>query len=145
MEELAPTSVGERITGDTSWLLLAPEAEPVENSPVFLVMVESRGVGGERWVMFLPPPTTLFFLKYPHLPNSVHSCLDVQMDGLSLRGKVGTQDSQLVHFSVSVLLPHLFPLACPHLAQMLSACVPSAILPSLSALQGKLSETVITQ
>lgn len=82
MEELAPMSVGERITGDTSWLLLAPEAWPVENSPVFLVMVESRGVGGERWVTFPPPPTTLFFLKYPHLPNSVHSCLDVHMDGL---------------------------------------------------------------
>lgn len=45
----------------------------------------------------------------------------------------------------SVLLPHPFPFVCPRLAQILSAGVPSAILPSLSILQGKLSETVIAQ
>lgn len=61
VEEQAPMWVGsnstpQRITGDTSWLLLTPEAEPVENLLVFLVMVESRGVGGERRVMFPSQP-----------------------------------------------------------------------------------------
>lgn len=57
VEEQAPMWVGssstpQRITGDTSWRLLTPEAESVENLLIFLVTVESRAVGGERWVMF---------------------------------------------------------------------------------------------
>lgn len=63
MEELAPMSVGERITGDTSWLLLAPEAWP-EDSPVFLVMVVSRG----RWrkMGHVPPaPHNLVLAEIP--------------------------------------------------------------------------------
>lgn len=40
---------------------LDSETEPIESFVVFLVMSESHGTGGERWVA-LPFPT-LFFLK----------------------------------------------------------------------------------
>ena len=99
------------------------EAGPIESLLVFLVMMESPGTGGERWVMLLVLPEMM-----PHIPNNFSLYLDAQMDV--------PKTTQLVNFNASLFYCDVRSLLSVF-ASLRSSLpgVPSDILPSLSILR----------